>query len=81
MLVITRKIGESIMINDDIEISVLELGKDKVKFGVKAPRNVKIMRSELIAAQSTNVEAAKTAALSKDAMDALMKFKAIGKND
>jgi carbon storage regulator CsrA len=52
---------------------VLELGKDKVKVGVKAPKDVKIMRNELVAAKSTNVEASQ--ALSKDAMAALMKLK------
>jgi carbon storage regulator len=57
MLVITRKISESIFIDENVEIVVLELAKDKVKLGVKAPRNVKIMRSELKAAENTNVEA------------------------
>lgn len=81
MLVITRKLNESIFIDDSIEIVVLEMTKDKVKLGVKAPRTVKIMRNELIAAENTNVEASQ--ALSKDALDALMKFKnnSNGSND
>jgi carbon storage regulator len=81
MLVITRKLNESIVISggsagsESVEISVLELGKDKVKFGVKAPRDVKIMRSELVAAKSENVEAATVAPISKEALAALSKFK------
>jgi carbon storage regulator len=78
MLVITRKVNESIFVldeNENIEVVVLELSKDKVKLGVKAPRNVKIMRSELVAVKTTNVEASKAAPLSKEALDALMKFK------
>jgi len=73
MLVITRKTDESILIGEDIEIVVLELGKDKVKFGVKAPRDVKVMRSELVAAKAVNVEAAN--AISKTALDGLMQVK------
>ncbi|MCL2754519.1 MAG: carbon storage regulator, partial [Oscillospiraceae bacterium] len=49
MLVITRKADESIHIGDGVEIVVLEIVKDKVKIGVKAPRDVKVMRSELLA--------------------------------
>jgi len=73
MLVITRKTEESILINDNIEITILEVSKDKVRLGVKAPRDVKIMRSELVAAKSTNVEASQ--AVSKGALDALLKLK------
>jgi carbon storage regulator len=70
MLVITRKADESVLIGGDVEIVVLEIGKDKVKFGVKAPRDVKVMRSELVVAKSVNVEAAQ--AVSKSALDGLM---------
>jgi carbon storage regulator len=76
MLVISRKIDESIVIeagNDKIEITVLETSKDRVKLGVAAPREVKIMRNELLLAKSSNVEASK--AVSKNVLDELMKFK------
>jgi carbon storage regulator len=75
MLVITRKQGESFFIDDKVEIVIIENGKDKVKLGVKAPKNVKIMRSELVIAKDTNVEAAKAVSLSKEALNAFMKFK------
>ena len=74
MLVITRKANESIIIkagDADIEITVLDAAKEKVKIGVKAPRDVKIIRSELMIAQESNVEASK--AVSKDVIDALLK--------
>ena len=47
MLVLTRKTGESLIIGDNIELQVIEIQGDKVKIGIKAPRNVSILRSEL----------------------------------
>jgi carbon storage regulator len=47
MLVLSRKIGESIMIGDDIEIVVLSTEGDTVKIGVRAPKSVEIFRKEL----------------------------------
>lgn len=58
MLVITRKIGESIIISDKVEVSVLEVVGDKVKLGINAPREIKIIRSELKIAKETNEQAA-----------------------
>ena len=58
MLVVTRKQDESLIISDDIEITVLEVSKDKVKIGISAPKDVKIIRSELKAARQTNEQAA-----------------------
>ena len=73
MLVITRKANESILINDNVEISVLEITKDKVRIGVNAPRDIKIIRSELAAVQNTNVEASK--AVSPNVLNEIMKLK------
>ncbi len=58
MLVVTRKTDESLIISDDIEITVLEIAKDKVKIGISAPKEVKIIRSELKHALQTNALAA-----------------------
>ncbi len=58
MLVVTRKPDESLIISDNIEITVLEIGKDKVKIGINAPKEVKIIRSELKDARQTNEQAA-----------------------
>lgn len=58
MLVVTRKQDESVLISDDIEITVLEITRDKVKIGVNAPKEIKIIRSELKETQKTNEQSA-----------------------
>ncbi|MDR0223141.1 MAG: carbon storage regulator [Oscillospiraceae bacterium] len=70
MLVISRKTDEGVIIADNIEITVLEISKERVKIGIHAPKDIKIVRYELIAAQDANVEASKT--VSEDALKALM---------
>ncbi|WNZ71414.1 carbon storage regulator CsrA [Borreliella garinii] len=47
MLVLSRKVNESIKINSDIEVLILEIKKDTVKIAIKAPENIKIFRSEI----------------------------------
>ena len=47
MLIITRKKGESIMVGDDIEITISKIEDGSVKIGIKAPRDVTILRKEL----------------------------------
>ncbi|MBD8915068.1 MAG: carbon storage regulator CsrA [Lachnospiraceae bacterium] len=47
MLALTRKKGESIVINNNIEISVLEIRGDQIKIGVSAPKDVPIYRKEV----------------------------------
>lgn len=47
MLIITRKKGESLMIGDDIEIIISKIDDGSVKIGIKAPKNVEILRKEL----------------------------------
>ncbi|AAX17521.1 MULTISPECIES: carbon storage regulator CsrA [Borrelia] len=47
MLVLSRKANESIKIDSNIEISILEIKKDSVKIAIKAPANIKILRSEI----------------------------------
>lgn len=48
MLVISRKKGESLVIGDDIEISVIKLDSGSVKLAINAPKQVSILRKELI---------------------------------
>ncbi|OPJ56051.1 carbon storage regulator CsrA [Alkalithermobacter paradoxus] len=58
MLVLTRKNNESIIINENIEITVLETSDGKVKLGIKAPKDIEILRSEVKeAVESENKEA------------------------
>ncbi len=47
MLVLTRKTNQSIMIGDDIEISVLVVSRDKIRLGITAPRDVPVFRKEV----------------------------------
>ena len=50
MLILARRIGESIMIGDQVEISVVDIKGDQVKMGIKAPAQVKVYRREVYAA-------------------------------
>jgi carbon storage regulator len=45
--VLARKKGQSIVINDDIEIVLVDIDKDVARFGIKAPKNVTIFRKEI----------------------------------
>lgn len=64
MLVLTRKINEKIIIGDDIEIVLVDIGKDQVKIGINAPRSVKVHRWEVYEEiQKENREASKTTSL------------------
>jgi len=47
MLVLTRKIGESIIIADDIRVTVLEVRGNQIRLGFSAPQNVRIQREEI----------------------------------
>ena len=47
MLILTRKVNQKLIINDDIEIVILESYKNSVKIGVNAPSNVQIYREEI----------------------------------
>lgn len=69
MLIVSRKKSESILIGDDIEILVTEIGSDRVKIGIKAPKGVPILRKELLEAGKLNREASTFSG--KDAVDEL----------
>jgi carbon storage regulator len=47
MLVLTRRLKESIKIGDEIEVTVLEINGDQVKLGISAPKNIQIYRQEI----------------------------------
>ncbi len=65
MLVLSRKAGESVMIGD-IEVKITEVSGDRVKIGIQAPREYKIMRKELCQTVESNILAAKTAPSKSD---------------
>jgi carbon storage regulator len=47
MLVLSRKINESIIIQDDIVVTVIEIRGDKIRLGIEAPKNVTVHRQEV----------------------------------
>jgi carbon storage regulator len=47
MLVLTRKANQSIMIGDDIEVTVLSITGEKVRIGIQAPRDIPVFREEV----------------------------------
>lgn len=73
MLIITRKADESIIINDNIEITVVEVTKDKVKLGFNAPQEVKIKRKELYVTEKENINASKN--IDRQTIDMIIKNK------
>lgn len=59
MLVLSRRIGESIVIGDDVTVTVLEVRGDIVRVGIDAPRSVAVHRAELLEQlETSNREAA-----------------------
>lgn len=48
MLVLTRRKNESVILNENIEITILEIDGDQVKVGIKAPKEVEILRKEIM---------------------------------
>ena len=47
MLVLTRKTNQSIMIGDDVEVSVLAVSRDKIRLGITAPKDIPVYRKEV----------------------------------
>ena len=73
MLALSRKKDESIIINNDIEITILEVKGDQVKIGVKAPKSVPVYRKEIyVQMEESNKEAAKS--VTKDGTEILKKL-------
>ena len=57
MLILQRKVGQSIYIGDEIVITVQDISSDKVKLSINAPKDIKIIRDELKYAEINNKEA------------------------
>lgn len=76
MLVLTRRLKESIMIGDEIEISVLSIEGDQVKLGISAPKNVDIHRKEIyLSIQQENSSATQTEASAIESLSHFFKKK------
>ena len=58
MLVLSRKLNETIVIGDNVRVTLLGIDGDKIKLGIDAPRDVRVFREELLeATRSTNKQA------------------------
>ena len=74
MLVLTRKLGESIAIDDHIKIRVVQIKGKQVRLGIEAPKDTKIHREEVyLAIQNQNQESSTTSADSSKAVAKLLK--------
>jgi carbon storage regulator len=72
MLVLTRRAGESVMIGDNVTITVLEARGDVIRLGIQAPRDVQVHREEVYRElQAANREAASP---TEDAVQAVTKM-------
>lgn len=72
MLILSRKAGESLMLDGGIEIKITEIYGDKVRIGIAAPPDVKVYRKELYATIQENQSAAQHAPMS-EAVKGLLK--------
>jgi len=76
MLVLTRKTNQSIMIGDEIEVSILSVAGDKVRIGIDAPRDIAVFRKEVyIAIDEGGTGPGKDAAAPADVDQELGKLK------
>jgi carbon storage regulator len=72
MLALSRKINESLMLGNDIEVTILEIKGDQVKIGISAPKAVPIYRKEIyLQIQESNKEAAQGNVSAEDLMKLL----------
>lgn len=67
MLALTRKNGESLVVNNNIEITVLEIRGDQIKIGISAPKNVPVYRKEVY----LQIQKENEASLKADGLEAL----------
>ena len=70
MLALTRKKGESLVVNNNIEITVLEIRGDQIKIGISAPKNVPVYRKEVY----LQIQKENEASLKADGLEALKKI-------
>ena len=66
MLILTRKIGQSVIIVEDIEIKILSIDGENISLGITAPKSLSIIRKELLDVKDENKKAA---AVNKDILN------------
>jgi carbon storage regulator len=75
MLILSRKVGESLIIGDDVTVTVVALNGNQIRLGISAPRHVRVLRQEILQAmQEENRAAANTAQPSRRLDDVVRKW-------
>ena len=77
MLILTRKTGESILIGDDVEVTITSIDQNKVRVGIKSPSHVPIYREELYRKIQRENQAA--ALIGKDEFESMLDIYAGGR--
>lgn len=73
MLILQRRKGESLSINNNITLTIVDTGADWVKLAIDAPKEIPILRTELVEAAAENQKASRT--VSKEVLDKILKQK------
>lgn len=74
MLVLTRKVDQSIMIGDDIKVVIVDIRGDQVKIGIDAPRDISVHRQEIyLDIQLENKRAALSRSISVQELEEVLK--------
>ena len=71
MLILTRKVGQAIIIGENVEIKILEIDDGQIKLGITAPKNISVLRKELIEIKDENLKAA---SVNKEVLSQLENF-------
>jgi carbon storage regulator len=77
MLILTRKPGESILIGDDIEVTITSIDQNKVRVGIKSPSHIPIYREELY--RKIQKENRAAALIGKDEFESLLDIYSSGR--
>lgn len=73
MLILQRRKGESLSISNNITLTIVDTGADWVKLAIDAPKEIPILRTELVEAAAENQKASRT--VSKEVLDKILKQK------
>lgn len=71
MLILQRRKGQSLSINNNIKLTIVDTGADWVKLAIDAPKEIPILRTELVEAAAENQEASRT--VSREVLDKVLK--------
>ena len=73
MLILQRRKGQSLSINNNITLTIVDTGADWVKLAIDAPKEIPVLRTELVEAAAENQEASRT--VSKEVLNKIFKKK------